>query len=94
VRLLARGAVDLFPVLAEVRAVRAYRGYRPFSPDHLPVIGPDPRAPWFVHAHGHEGAGVGLAPATGALVAQCLAGDAPSLDLAPFDPGRFIGAGA
>jgi glycine/D-amino acid oxidase-like deaminating enzyme len=89
VRRLALGAIELFPVLAGVRAIRVYRGYRPFSPDHLPLIGPDPRAPWLVHAHGHEGAGVGLAPGTGQLVAEILAGQPPSLDLRPFDPGRF-----
>ncbi|MFC6016442.1 NAD(P)/FAD-dependent oxidoreductase [Plantactinospora solaniradicis] len=89
VRQLARGAVRLFPALARVRLMRVYHGFRPFSPDHLPVIGPDPRAPGLVHAHGHEGAGIGLAPATGRLVAQVIAGDAPEVDLRPFDPFRF-----
>ena len=57
----------LFPFLADVPLIRAYRGFRPYCPDHLPVVGPDPRAPGVVHACGHEGAGIGLAPATGAL---------------------------
>ena len=43
-------------------------------PDHLPVIGPDPRVPGLSHACGHEGAGIGLAPATGDLVAAALTG--------------------
>ena len=89
VQALAAGAIELFPVLAEVRAIRVYPGFRPFSPDHLPIIGPDPRLPWFVHAHGHEGAGIGLAPATGSLVSQILAGDEPAVDLRPFRPQRF-----
>ncbi|WP_218577356.1 NAD(P)/FAD-dependent oxidoreductase [Phytohabitans rumicis] len=89
VRALARGAIDLFPALARVRAMRLYHGFRPFSPDHLPVIGPDPRVPGLVHAHGHEGAGIGLAPATGRLVAQAVAGEPPELDLTPFAPERF-----
>jgi glycine/D-amino acid oxidase-like deaminating enzyme len=33
--------------------------------------------------------GVALAPVTGRLVAQLLAGEEASYDLAPFDPGRF-----
>ena len=49
---------------AGVQAIRAYRGFRPYCPDHLPVIGPDPRVPGLLHACGHEGAGIGLAPAT------------------------------
>jgi glycine/D-amino acid oxidase-like deaminating enzyme len=86
---LARQAVALFPALAERRAIRAYCGFRPYCPDHLPVIGPDARAPGLYHACGHEGAGIGLAPVTGHLIARSLVGEPPVLDLAPFRPGRF-----
>lgn len=88
-RRLAAQAVALFPFLASVRALRAYRGFRPYSPDHLPVIGADPRVGGLFHACGHEGAGIGLAPATGLLLAQELTGVAPELDLSPFRPERF-----
>lgn len=91
-RSLASGAVRLFPVLRDVRVIRAYHGFRPFSPDHLPLIGADPTVPGLFHAHGHEGAGIGLAPATGHVVAELLAGDQPSVGLAPFDPARFFAA--
>ncbi|MFF4776145.1 NAD(P)/FAD-dependent oxidoreductase [Microtetraspora fusca] len=91
---LARQAVGLFPALADVRAIRAYCGFRPYCPDHLPVIGADPRAPGLYHACGHEGAGIGLAPVTGLLVARHLTGAVPELDLAPFRPDRFAGAAA
>ncbi|GGJ78409.1 FAD-dependent oxidoreductase [Pilimelia anulata] len=83
-RELARKAVALFPALADVPVLRAYGGFRPYAPDHLPVIGPDPRRPGLWHATGHEGAGIGLAAATGALVAQLLTGGTPLLDPAPF----------
>jgi glycine/D-amino acid oxidase-like deaminating enzyme len=86
-RKLAAQAVRLFPFLAQVSAMRAYRGFRPYTPDHLPVIGPDPRVDGLFHACGHEGAGIGLAPATGALVAEALTGGDP--DLGPFRPDRF-----
>jgi len=86
---LARGALALFPVLASVQAMRSYLGFRPYCPDHLPIIGPDPRAPGLWHACGHEGAGIGLSAGTGALLAQALSGGATALDLAPFAPGRF-----
>jgi glycine/D-amino acid oxidase-like deaminating enzyme len=86
---LARQATRLFPMLERVRVLRAYRGFRPYCPDHLPVIGPDPRAPGLLHACGHEGAGIGLAPATGWLIARCATGDAAGLTLAPFAPERF-----
>jgi D-hydroxyproline dehydrogenase subunit beta len=86
---LATQAIRLFPMLARVRALRFYRGFRPYCPDHLPVIGPDPRAPGLLHACGHEGAGIGLAPATARLIAECLTGRPPSVSLAPFAPERF-----
>jgi glycine/D-amino acid oxidase-like deaminating enzyme len=90
VRTLAAQAVRLFPVLAGVSLMRGYRGFRPYCPDHLPVIGSDPRVPGLFHACGHEGAGIGLAPATGALIADLLAGRTPPVDPAPFAPDRLV----
>lgn len=97
---LAAQAVRLFPVLADVNLLRVYRGFRPYCPDHLPVIGADDRVPGLYHACGHEGAGIGLAPATGLLVAQQIqagfggrAADL-ALDITPFSPARFAAATA
>ncbi|AUG76204.1 FAD-dependent oxidoreductase [Kitasatospora sp. MMS16-BH015] len=87
---LAANAVKLFPVLAEVTVQRAYRGFRPYLPDHLPAVGADARVAGLYHACGHEGAGIGLAPATGRLIADQLTGQPPALDLTPFRPDRFI----
>ncbi|WP_128977049.1 NAD(P)/FAD-dependent oxidoreductase [Streptomyces roseicoloratus] len=87
-RRLAGQAAALFPFLADVEVIRAYHGFRPYLPDHLPAIGADPRVPGLHHACGHEGAGIGLAPATGALIAATLTGSAPPLDPAPFSPAR------
>jgi D-hydroxyproline dehydrogenase subunit beta len=81
---LARQAVRLFPVLATVSAIRAYRGFRPYCPDHLPVIARDPRVPNLVHAAGHEGAGIGLAPGAGYLVRCLVTGEPAPLDPAPY----------
>ena len=89
VRRLAAQAVDLFPFLADVNLLRTYLGFRPYCPDHLPVIGPDPRVPGLIHACGHEGAGIGLSAVTGHLIAQTIIGATPSLDLTPFRPDRF-----
>lgn len=89
---LAKQAVDLFPFLADVRLLRVYRGFRPYCPDHLPVIGPDPRVPGLLHACGHEGAGIGLAPATGDLVTDHLLRRADPAVATAFLPDRLIGA--
>jgi glycine/D-amino acid oxidase-like deaminating enzyme len=85
---LADAALALFPSLAGVRVIRSYTGFRPFSPDHLPVIGPDPSVPGLWHACGHEGAGICLAPVSGQLVRAAVTGTAPPVDPAPFRPGR------
>ena len=81
---LARKAIALFPMLGGVPVMRAYGGFRPYAPDHLPIIGEDPRTPGLWHATGHEGAGVGLAPATGRLLAELLTGSGPWIDPHPF----------
>ncbi len=90
VRHLAARAVALFPMLAAVSLMRVYAGFRPFCPDHLPVVGPDPRVAGLLHACGHEGAGIGLAPATGELVAELITGRSTTLDARPFSPGRLL----
>ncbi|MFH8382184.1 NAD(P)/FAD-dependent oxidoreductase [Kitasatospora sp. NPDC018058] len=89
---LAGQAAELFPVLADVAVMRVYRGFRPYLPDHLPAVGADPRVPGLYHACGHEGAGIGLAPATGLLISEQLTGKQPELDLAPFRADRFPAA--
>ncbi|OKK21507.1 FAD-dependent oxidoreductase [Streptomyces sp. CB02488] len=86
---LAAAAAALFPVLGQARVLRAYHGFRPYLPDHLPAIGPDRRVPGLFHACGHEGAGIGLAPATAALVVAAIRGEEPAIDAEPFRPDRF-----
>ena len=85
---MAARALELFPVLGDAHLLRSYLGFRPYSPDHLPVIGEDPVVPGLFHATGHEGAGIGLAPATGALIAALVTGTSPSVDPTPFAADR------
>ncbi|MFF2390476.1 NAD(P)/FAD-dependent oxidoreductase [Agromyces sp. NPDC058104] len=88
VRAIAAKATRLFPFLEDTMLLRSYFGFRPYAPDHLPVIGEDPRLAGLFHATGHEGAGIGLAPATAELVSHAVLGTPTSLDPAPFRPGR------
>jgi glycine/D-amino acid oxidase-like deaminating enzyme len=81
---IARKALRLFPCLADVAVIRTYGGFRPYVPDHLPVIGADPRAPWLWHATGHEGAGIGLSVGTARLLRQLVVGEPSELDATPF----------
>jgi glycine/D-amino acid oxidase-like deaminating enzyme len=86
---LAARATRIFPVLAGVRALRSYVGFRPASPDGLPVIGPDAAVARLFHASGHEGAGIGLAPATAELVRAAITGARPAVAAEQFAPGRL-----
>jgi len=88
-REMAAQALALYPSLRSVAVMRSYLGFRPYCPDHLPVIGLDPRAPGLAHAAGHEGAGIGLSVGSAKLLVQALIGREPDLDLTPFAPERF-----
>lgn len=87
-REIAARAIRVFPFLARAAVMRIYGGFRPFMPDHLPVIGPDPRVPRLWYATGHEGAGIGLSLGTAELLRDLLTGTGPALDPAPFSPAR------
>jgi D-hydroxyproline dehydrogenase subunit beta len=86
---VARRAARFFPVLRELQVLRIYAGLRPLSPDHLPIVGPLGHAENVCVATGHEGAGIGLAPATAELVTAWYTGAAPALPLEWFSPDRF-----
>lgn len=81
---VAAKALRLFPSLAGVHVMRAYGGFRPYVPDHLPVIGADPRLSGLWHATGHEGAGIGLSVGTARLLRELLTGGATAMDASPF----------
>ncbi|MGB3732482.1 NAD(P)/FAD-dependent oxidoreductase [Microbacterium sp.] len=85
---IADKATRLFPFLRDIMLLRTYFGFRPYAPDHLPAIGADARIDGLFHAAGHEGAGIGLAPTTGALIAHAILGTPAPLDPAPFLPSR------
>jgi D-amino-acid dehydrogenase len=72
----------------------AWRGIRPCTPDGLPVIGRSARIENVVFATGHAMKGLHLAPATGSLVADLVAGQPLAHDLEPFSPDRFGGLGS
>jgi glycine/D-amino acid oxidase-like deaminating enzyme len=88
-RAMRERAAGLMPGVADLEVVDAWAGLRPWLPDRLPALGPSRAVPGLWVATGHEGAGVGLGPISGELLAAALCGDRPALDLSPFDPDRF-----
>ena len=87
-----RPGPDAVPLPGRQSVMRAYGGFRPYMPDHLPVVGPDPRLPGLWHATGHEGAGIGLSVATGELIRDLVLERPTQLDPAPFGVQRASAA--
>lgn len=77
------------PAVAHAPIVRTWVGLRPYSIDNHPLIGPWDSVPGYWLAAGHEGLGISMAPVTGLLLAQQIAGVAPSIDVTPYLPSRF-----
>ena len=69
--------------------VSRWMGFRPSMPDSLPVIGPSSRYSNAFYAFGHGHVGMCGASTTGRLLAELVAGRAPSIDIAPFSAARF-----
>jgi D-amino-acid dehydrogenase len=69
--------------------VPVWSGLRPCSPDGLPYVGRFARYQNLSAATGHSMMGVSLAPVTGRLLAEILAGETPSLDVRALNPDRF-----
>jgi D-amino-acid dehydrogenase len=69
--------------------ISVWMGHRPSLPDSLPVLGPSRATPDVIYAFGHGHVGMTSAPMTGKIVADLIAGRPPSIDIAPFAPGRF-----
>jgi len=84
--LAVRGA-RLMPELGKLPMVTSWAGLRPATPDRLPYLGKGPLDGLIV-ATGHYRNGILLAPITAEIVADLLAGQAPLVDLSPFDPLR------
>jgi glycine/D-amino acid oxidase-like deaminating enzyme len=55
----------------------------------LPIIGPDPDAPWLLYACGHSKNGILLAPATALAITAIAQAKRPDGDLTPFSISRF-----
>lgn len=74
---------------ADFAGITPWAGLRPCSPDGLPCIGRTRRADNVLIATGHAMMGVSLAPATGRIVSDLIAGREPAVAIGLFSPDRF-----
>jgi glycine/D-amino acid oxidase-like deaminating enzyme len=87
---LERMCSALSPVLASAKVLARQACFRPITRDGLPLIGRIPGIEKAYVATGHSVWGILNAPATGEAMAELIIeGAARTVDLAPFNPGRF-----
>ena len=86
--LLKRHMQSLLPGV-RADAASTWMGFRPSLPDHLPVLCAAPRHRGVFFAFGHQHLGLTLCGVTARLVEDMVRGRAASIDLEPYDVGRF-----
>lgn len=88
---IIRSVTDYFPefTAADFAGVQPWRGLRPCSPDGLPYLGRTEKFRNLTVATGHGMMGLSLAPITGKIVSQLLAGEPSPLDLSQLSPDRY-----
>jgi D-amino-acid dehydrogenase len=87
-KLLAKQAHAMLPDL-NTSEMTTWMGRRPSFPDSLPALGQIKNQPGLYAAFGHSHYGLMMAPKTGELIADLVAGVTPNTDLTPFEPLRF-----
>lgn len=88
VAFVAREVAAMIPGLAGLTVTRAFPGLRPVPADGKPIYGPVPGLRGYFVANLHFG--LTLAPLTGRLLASCVTGQEPEVDLRPYLPDRFL----
>jgi D-amino-acid dehydrogenase len=88
---ILKAVPDYFPDFSpgNLELIEIWRGLRPCSPDGLPYLGRPRRYDNVIIATGHGMKGISLAPVTGKLVAQLVAGEQPQIDLTALGVDRF-----
>ena len=84
---LLNAAIRLVPALALAELSSTWSSFRPYTADELPLLGPS-QTPGLIFMSGHYRNGILLAPISAKIVAACVSGQKPPVDLLPFAPDR------
>ena len=79
---------NLFPLI-NIEHAEPWMGRRPTFPDSLPCIGPVSNLNGLFAAFGHSHYGLGQAPNTGQIIADCILGKKSGVDMSPYRIDRF-----
>jgi glycine oxidase len=88
VRDLLDAAIELVPSLGDASLKGSWSNFRPYTKDELPLLGKTAIVGLFL-ATGHYRNGILLAPITAEIVRALVLGEAPPLDVAPFEAARL-----
>jgi glycine oxidase len=86
-------SLEIAPAISGLPVTSTWAGLRPRAEDDLPVLGPCAEIEGLFYATGHYRNGILLAPITGELIAEAIAGNVHSDLFSPFAPDRFELAG-
>ncbi|RYZ01132.1 MAG: glycine oxidase ThiO [Myxococcales bacterium] len=84
---LLNAALRLVPALEQAELSSTWSSFRPYTADELPLLGPS-QTPGLIFMSGHYRNGILLAPISARIVAACVTGQKPPVDLLPFAPDR------
>jgi len=80
VELLKRQAQEIFPAAGDYASAQTWCGHRPATPDSKPLIGRTPYGNLWLNT-GHGALGFTLACGSARVIADMIAGRAPSVDV-------------
>ena len=86
---LCRAILGYFPWMKDVNIIRTWSGFKDQMFDQIPVLSNIDEIPGLTMACGFTGHGFGIAPATGMLLAELVAGEETTLPLDAFRYDRF-----
>ncbi|MBP0596199.1 FAD-binding oxidoreductase [Paraburkholderia sp. LEh10] len=78
-----------YPEAGPIRLERGWAGFMDFMPDELPVMGEIPGFRGLFIAAGFSGAGFGMGPVVGRIMADLVSANDTGHDLRHFSPTRF-----
>lgn len=83
------GAIELLPAFARVGIKCTVCGPESFTPDHKPLLGPDPRLIGLFHNCGYNSAGMMFGGGCGEQLAEWIIHGQPEFHMFNFDVRRF-----
>jgi sarcosine oxidase subunit beta len=86
---MAKTAVEILPLIADLRVIRQWGGSYNCSPDRQPILGDTDQLDGFYLACGFSGHGFMFAPMTGLLLSEVILNEETTIDLTELHIDRF-----